>query len=183
MYKLCQMYFNDVGRSHLNSVEVHYVGTGAKDSTCSHKTITKLVINYSSWNLRLFFNIFSPCSPWGQICHLKHSFWSHHTFVFVTKQGEGLVLFQPIPQTSTHANAFIYTTSTRLLGAKQGLDPHAIGSTAIIAAVSKYDQYSKVWDVTFICQTFSLTFWFSINQEHMNNGTSHNILPRFTGGW
>ena len=119
MYKLCQMFFNDVGRSHLNSVAVHYVGTGAKDSTCSHKTITKLVINYSSWNLRLFFNIFSPRSSWGQICHLKHSFWSHHTFVFVTKQGEGLVLFQPVNQTSAHANAFKYTTSTRLLGEKQ----------------------------------------------------------------
>ena len=56
------------------------------------------------------------------------------------------MLFQPIPQTSAHANAFIYTTSTRLLGAKQGLDPHALGSTAIIAAVSKYDQYSKFTD-------------------------------------
>ena len=55
-----------------------------------------------------------------------------------------MVLFQPIPQTLAHANAFIYTTSTRLLGAKQGLDPHVLGSTAMIAAVSKYDQYLKV---------------------------------------
>lgn len=45
MYKLCQMSFNDVSSSHLNSVEVHYVGAGAKDSTCDHKTMTKLVIN------------------------------------------------------------------------------------------------------------------------------------------
>lgn len=48
MYKLCQMFFNDVGGSHLNSVEVHYVGAGAKDSTCDHKTVTELVINQSS---------------------------------------------------------------------------------------------------------------------------------------
>lgn len=38
MYKLCQMFFDDVGSSHLNSVEVHYVGAGAKDGTCDHKT-------------------------------------------------------------------------------------------------------------------------------------------------
>lgn len=60
MYKLCQMFFNDVGSSHLNSVEVQYVGAGAKDSTCDHKTVTELVINQSSRDLRLLFNILSP---------------------------------------------------------------------------------------------------------------------------
>lgn len=37
MYKLCQMLFNDVGSSHMNSVDVHYVGSGAKESTGDHK--------------------------------------------------------------------------------------------------------------------------------------------------
>lgn len=38
IYKLCQMFFNDVGSSHLNSVVVHYFEAGAKDGTCDHKT-------------------------------------------------------------------------------------------------------------------------------------------------
>lgn len=55
MYKLCQTLFNDVGSSHMNSVDVHYVGSGAKESTSDHKIMTELVTDQSSQDLRLPF--------------------------------------------------------------------------------------------------------------------------------
>lgn len=59
MFEVCQMFLNGIGSSHLNSVVIHYVGVGAKDSTCDRK-ITDFVISQNSWDLGLLFNILLP---------------------------------------------------------------------------------------------------------------------------
>lgn len=53
------MFLNGIGSSHLNSVVIHYVGVGAKDSTGDRK-ITDFVISQNSWDLGLLFNILLP---------------------------------------------------------------------------------------------------------------------------